>query len=143
MFQTGGNWSGGNPPGLTDNAAIDQPGNYTITLQGDAGHKGLFANGAGVNVTFDVNGSEYTPDEISLGGLAGDNVSITFARLEPTGGGGGCGRRAGRPAQAAATRPPRPEPSARLLKAGEGGKATVTIPITTTEARSTLVAASM
>ena len=46
VFQTGGNWSNGAPPSGTDNAVIDVPGSYTITLQGNAAHKRLRANGA-------------------------------------------------------------------------------------------------
>ena len=56
-----------------DVAVFDRPGTYTVTLEQDVTNKRLRAKGAGVNVSFDLKGNEYVLDEISLGGLDGDN----------------------------------------------------------------------
>jgi len=132
VFQTGGNWSNGAPPSGTDNAVIDVPGSYTITLQGNAAHNRLRANGAGVNVTIDANDFDYVLDEISVGGLDGDNVSITFddssdvvVSVASAFAGDGL-------APAAASSNPAARLRARLLKAGKGSTANVKIPIETT-----------
>ena len=77
-FQVADNWFTPTVPGAPDVAVFDVPGTYTVQLDQDATNKRLRANGAGLNVSFDLNGNEYVLDEISVGGRNGDNVSITF-----------------------------------------------------------------
>ena len=131
VFQTGGNWSGGNPPALGDNAAVDRPGNYTIKLDGDAAHKGLFVNGPGVNVTIDANGFDYVLDEISLGGLDGDSGAVTFADSSDVVVSAASAAAGDGPTPAAASSNPAARLRARLLKASMGYTANVTTPIST------------
>ncbi|MEX0611262.1 MAG: hypothetical protein WD229_04005, partial [Pirellulales bacterium] len=132
-FGDGGRWSTGQSPAAGENAVIDQPGSYTVTLDSNETHKGLHFNGAGVNATLDVNGFDYVLDEISIGGVAGDNVSVTFSDSTlPV-----AVVSAAAATAAGGLLPPASHASparirAHLLKAGEGGKAVVDIPITTT-----------
>jgi T5SS/PEP-CTERM-associated repeat protein len=79
IFQTGGNWTGSAVPSGDENATIDVPGTYTVQLNGSASHKRLHVNGNGTNVTLDLNGKTYRLEELHVGGLPGDNVTLTLA----------------------------------------------------------------
>jgi T5SS/PEP-CTERM-associated repeat protein len=78
VFLTGGNWSTGSPPTLGENALIDRPGTYGITLAGNAEHNRLRATGDGVHVTVDLDGHRYRLNELRLGDPSG-NFSFTLS----------------------------------------------------------------
>jgi T5SS/PEP-CTERM-associated repeat protein len=78
IYQTGGNWDSGAPPTGTDNARIDRPGTYTVTLAGNAAHRRLDVGGNGANVTLDFDGHRYRLDELHLGDPSG-NFSFTLS----------------------------------------------------------------
>ena len=101
-----------------------------MTLEQDVTNKRLRANGAGVNVSFDLKGFDYVLDEISVGGRDGDNVSVTFADSNPPVVVAVAAVAAGGLAPAAANG------AVELLRAdlmtvGKGGITNVTIPIKT------------
>ena len=59
-FQGAGNWTGQFvPDGTQDVAFFDVPGTYTVQLDQNVTHHGMRANGAGVNVTLDLNDHDY------------------------------------------------------------------------------------
>ena len=120
------NWDPQQVPGSPDTAVFDLPGTYTAQLDQDTTNKQLRANGAGVNVTFDLNGSEYFANEIIVGGLAGDNVSLTFTDSNPP-----VSAAATAPSGAAASHASPARIKADLLIAAQGGTATVDRPIMT------------
>jgi T5SS/PEP-CTERM-associated repeat protein len=131
-FQAADNWFAPIVPGAPDVAIFDLPGTYTVTLEQDVTNKRLRANGAGVGVSFDLNGNEYVLDEISVGGRDGDNVSVAFGDSNPPVVVVAAAFASGGPAGAAANGSAEPRLWSRLLKAGKGGTANVTIPISTT-----------
>ncbi len=134
-FQGAANWTGQLVPDRAQDVAFfDLPGSYTVQLDQNVTHHGLQANGAVVNVTLDLDGNNYTLDEINIGGQDGDNVSLTFADsggivVSAASAAAGDG-----PAQAAANGAVR-RLRAKLLKAGKGGTASVPIPVETTFGR--------
>jgi T5SS/PEP-CTERM-associated repeat protein len=77
-FRVADNWEASIVPGVADVAVFDLPGTYTVQLDQDTTNKRLRANGAAVNVSFDLNGNDYVLDEIRIGGLDGDSVSVAF-----------------------------------------------------------------
>ena len=131
-FRVADNWEASIVPGVTDVAIFDLPGTYTVQLDQDVTNKRLRANGAGVNVSLDLNGNDYVLDEISVGGLDGDSVSVTFADTsDPIVSAASASADDGF-AQVAANGVAERRLRARLLKARKGGTANVDIPIETT-----------
>jgi T5SS/PEP-CTERM-associated repeat protein len=128
-FQVAGNWTAPIVPGAADVAVFDLPGTYTVDLDQDVTNKRLRANGTGVNVSLDLNGNDYVLDTISIGGLEGDSVSISFndssGPVSVAAAGGGEGTAPAPPNSAVARL------RANLLNAGKGGFADVKIPIAT------------
>jgi T5SS/PEP-CTERM-associated repeat protein len=132
FFGVDSHWDEPIVPGAQDAAIFDLPGTYTVQLDQDVTNKRLRTNGSGVNLTFDLNGSDYHASEIQVGGRTGDSVILSFTDSNP-------------PVSVAAafgpilpshtpghTPPPEARLFADLLKASEGGDARVDIPILTT-----------
>ncbi|MBA3544717.1 MAG: hypothetical protein H0T83_09810 [Chthoniobacterales bacterium] len=63
---------------MNDNAAFDLAGSYSIDLSQNVTNKLVRANGAGGNVTFNLNGFTYTSDQFTGGGLDTDDLSVTM-----------------------------------------------------------------
>jgi T5SS/PEP-CTERM-associated repeat protein len=70
-FQTGNNWTGGNPPGVNDAAVfnLSSPTGYTVNFSADVQNSGLKIGND--NVTFGLGGQTYT-----VTGSAGQNSTI-------------------------------------------------------------------
>ncbi|MEX2140108.1 MAG: hypothetical protein WD894_12660 [Pirellulales bacterium] len=78
FFQVAENWSPQEVPAAEHIAVFDLADTYAVELEQDVTNEGLRANGAGVNVTFDLAGHRYTANRFNGGGLPDDDVSITF-----------------------------------------------------------------
>ena len=128
LFGVSNNWDDSIVPGTTDAATFDVPGTYTVQLDQDTTNKRLCAHGNGLNLTFDLNGSEYVADTIRVGGRPDDNVTVTFDDSNPP---VAVVAAATAPGGAAAATSPVKRLRHRLLEAGKGGKADVKIPIET------------
>ena len=83
LFSESNKWDTHTVPGSSDTAVFDLPGTYTVQLDNDETNQRFRANVAGLNLTFDLNGFDYTADELDIGGHPGDNVSITFEDSSP------------------------------------------------------------
>jgi hypothetical protein len=129
-FRVADNWEASLVPVAANVAIFDLPGTYTVQLDQDTTNKRLRANGAGLNLTLDLNGSEYVTDEIVVGGIAGDNVSVTFGDSNPPV--AIVASAIAGEARAAAISTAERNLRATLLKARKGGTVDVTIPIDTT-----------
>jgi hypothetical protein len=82
-FHTDTNWSANLIPGTGGAAIYDLPGTYTVGLDRSVTNAAAHFHGNGTNVTLDLNGNNYTVDELAVGGIDGDNVRL---RLQDSGG---------------------------------------------------------
>jgi T5SS/PEP-CTERM-associated repeat protein len=77
-FQGPTNWAAQAIPGPDEAAIFDVPGTYTVSLDQSVSNKVADVNGSGTNVTFDLNGHNYTVGQLNIGGRPGDGGTVTI-----------------------------------------------------------------